>query len=122
MTEALYGDRSQIICPAISSANVQIKPTICLFEVTARCPPDTVSGVVAPIYAAYLKQHPDYEGILALNVYALDKTLVMTTTVTNADARGNYAGILYLMGKNADNVQYPSKRTDGLETPLGIGE
>jgi hypothetical protein len=118
MTRALYGDGSQIICPAISLANVQIKPTICLFEVTARCP-SYVGGVVAPLYATYLKQHPDYEGILAVNVYVRDKTLVMTTTVSNEDARANYDGISYLMEKNADYLQYPSKRTDGLETPMG---
>ena len=121
MTRALYGDGSQIICPAISVANVLIKPAICKVEVTARCP-SMVSGTVAPLYATYLKQHLDYEGILALSVYTLDKTLVMTTTVSNEDARANYEGISYLMEKNADYLQYPAKRTDGLDTPLGIGE
>ena len=121
MTRALYGDGSQIICPAISVANVLIKPAICKVEVTARCP-SYVSGAIAPLYATYLKQHPDYVGILALSVYALDKTLVMTTTISNEDARANYEGIAYLMEKNADYLQYPAKRTDGLDTPLGIGE
>jgi hypothetical protein len=60
---------------------------------------------------------------LYISVYALDKTtLVMTTTVSNEDARANYEGISYLMEKNADYLQYPAKRTDGLDTPLGIGE
>jgi len=122
MTNMLYGIGSQIICPAISVANVLIKPAICKVEVTARCP-SYVSRAVAPLYATYLKQHPDYEGILALSVYALDQTtLVMTTTISNEDARANYEGISYLMEKNADYLQYPSKRTDGLETPLGIGD
>ena len=120
MTRTLYGESSLITCPSISLANVKITPTLCLFEVTARCP-SMVGGTVAPLYAKYLKLHPDYIGILAVNVYAQDKTLVMTTTVSNEDARANYEGISYLMEKNADYLQYPAKRTDGLETPLGIG-
>jgi hypothetical protein len=118
MTRMLIGDwnSSKIICPATRSAYVQITPNVCLFDMTVpvRCLP--VNGFVAPLYATYLKQHPDYEGDLVLNVYAQDKTLLMTTTITNADARANYDGIAYVMDKNAADS---SKRTDGLETPMG---
>ena len=122
MTRILIGDwnTSTIICPATRSAYVQITPTVCLFEMTVPVRCNQVNGFVAPLYATYLKQHPDYMGGLVLNVYAQDKTLIMTTTITNADARANYDGIAYVMDKNAaDYLKYPPKRTDGLETPMG---
>lgn|GEM_PF-5030835 len=121
MTRMLIGDSSHsiIICPATCLAYVKITPTVCLFDITVpgRCY-QAVSGVVAPLYATYLKQHPEYKGDLVLNVYAQDKTRVMTTNITNADAKANYEGIAYLMEKNADYL-LDSKRTDGLETPMG---
>lgn len=120
MTSMLFGSGG-IVCPATRSAYVQITATVCLFEMTVPVGCYlVVSKSVAPLYATYLKQHPDYMGGLVLNVYAQDKTLIMTTTITNADARANYDGIAYVMDKNAaDYLQYPSKRTDGLETPMG---
>lgn len=118
MTRALMSNNSGITCPAIRSANVQIKPNICIVEVTARCY-SYVGRVVAPLYASYLKTHPDYMGTLVINVYNIDKLLLLTTTISNEDARSNYDGISYLLEKNADVLQYPAKRTDGLETPMG---
>ena len=122
MTSMLFGGCvgiSTLLCSQTISAYVAIKPTNCSIEMVVRGRYyASAIGKAAPLYATYLEQHPDYKGDLVLNVYAQDKTHVMTATITNADARVNYAGIAYLMEKNADYL-LDSKRTDGLETPMG---
>lgn len=112
----------------VDSSYVQIKPNICSFEVTAqwftnKVSIDTVNKCVAELYATYLKQHPDYLGNLTLNMYTVADGLIMNETVTNEDARANYAFIDYVMVKNLNIIKSPEiydPRSEGIRTPMGF--
>lgn len=111
----------------VDSSYVQIKPNLCLFEVTAqwftnKVYIDTVNKCVAELYATYLKQHPGYSGNLTLNMYTVADGLIMNETVTNEDARANYAFIDYVMVKNLNIIKSPEiydPRSEGIRTPMG---
>jgi len=111
----------------VDSSYVQIKQNLCLFEVTAqwftnKVSVDTVNKEVAELYSTYLKQHPDYSGNLTLNMYTVADGLIMNETVTNEDARANYAFIDYAMVKNLNIIKIPEiydPRDAGIRTPMG---
>jgi hypothetical protein len=111
----------------VDSSYVQIKPNLCLFEVTAqwftnKVSIDTVNKGVAELYAEYLKQHTNYSGNLTLNMYTVADGLIMNETVTNEDARANYAFIDYVMVKSLNIIKTPEihdPRSEGIRTPMG---
>jgi len=98
----------------VHSAYVQIKPDVALFETEAdwfsptKSPSETIRKIVAGLYGNYLKQHPDYNGNLAFNMYTIEDGLVMSENVTNEDARANYAFIDYKMIKNLRIIKIPT--------------
>jgi hypothetical protein len=87
----------------IRCLNVQIDQKIFLLEVATNSPSDIFQYFIAPLYAKYLKERPEYKGTLILNAYTLkgERKLLMTTSVTSADARMNLGGIAWIMEKNA---------------------
>jgi len=101
----------------IRCLNVQIKPDIFLLEVATNSPPDIFQYFIAPLYATYLKERPEYEGTLILNAYTLkgERKLLMTTSVTSADARMNLGGIAWIMEQNAKYIT--EKNDDGWGVP-----
>lgn len=111
----------------VGSSYVQIKPDLCLFEVTApwftnKISIDTVNKGIAELYGTYLKQHPDYSGNLTLNMYTVQDGLIMNESVANEDARANYAFIDYVMVKSLTIIKMPElhdPRSEGIRTPMG---
>jgi hypothetical protein len=100
----------------IRCLNAQIKPDIFLLEVATNYPPG-IFQFIAPLYATYLKERPEYEGTLILNAYTLkgDRKLLMTTHVVSAEARMNYDGIAWVMEQNAKYIT--EKINDGWGVP-----